>query len=109
MVAQRIAPRLSCTRSRVLIRASTNVSFSMHNAVSKFTLDITGIGEGKHREETWTIINISLKSLTRPEQAWRSMLMVSLYEKRPLPSSGTVIGWYDEIVDLKQMAWSVWM
>ena len=42
------------------------------------------------------IINISLKSPTRPEQAWRSMLMPSLYEKRPLPSSGTVIGWYDD-------------
>ena len=47
------------------------------------------------------IINISLKSPTRPEQAWRSMLMPSLYEKRPLPSSGTVNGWYDDDDDIR--------
>ena len=50
VVDQRSTPRLSRTRLRVQIRASSNVSFSMHNVLSK----------------------------------------------RPLPSSGTVIGWYDD-------------
>ena len=55
MVAQRLTPRLSSTWLRAQIRASTNVSFSMLNVLSKFILYITGIGEGKHREETWTL------------------------------------------------------
>ena len=65
------------------------MSFSMHIVLSKFILDITDIGEGKHHKETWTY-----NQYNRPEQLWRSMLMPFLYEKRPFPSSGTVIGWY---------------
>ena len=42
------------------------------------------------------IIDISLKATTRPEQAWWSMLMPSLYDRRLLPRGGTVIGWYCE-------------
>ena len=50
-------------------------------------------------------LKIGKKSLkvTRPEQVWRSMLMPSLYKERKglslaqtRPSSGTVIGWYDD-------------
>ena len=59
---------------------STNVTFSISYALSKFILDITDIGEGKHRRETWTyneykfeIANLPLVSVVinaRAFSAW---------------------------------------
>ena len=64
---------LTCMRLwvRNQTRASTNVTFSFSYVLSKFILDIIDIDEEKHREETWTyIMNTSLKSPIRLEQAW---------------------------------------
>ena len=56
-------------------------------------------------KETWTYI-ISLKSPTRLEQTWRSILLPSLYEKRPLPSCGAVKGWYYYLWYYMRTVWS---
>ena len=51
----------------------------------KFILDITDIGEGKHRKETWTY-NQYRSEIADP--SWASVMInaYALYEKRPLPS-----------------------
>ena len=75
---------------RIYIKyVSTNVS------LSKFILDITDIGVGKHREETW-VYNEYKPEIANPSWASLAINTFSVWEEAFAQqwNSNVVIGWY---------------
>ncbi|KAI8431677.1 hypothetical protein MSG28_016156 [Choristoneura fumiferana] len=74
-----------------------NDSFTDHGFHKKH---IKLCGEGKHREETCTNLRsnsmVRVKFPIRTGPAWELWPKPSCSERRPVPSSGTYIGWDDE-------------
>ncbi|KAI8431204.1 hypothetical protein MSG28_001242 [Choristoneura fumiferana] len=76
-----------------------------------FEIDHELCGEGKHREET--CINLRSDSMVRAKfpirtgPAWELWPKPSCSERRPVPSSGTYIGWDDEAYEQRAVTeWS---